>query len=275
MLDAIGADLPVALVAPETKLAHALWRFAPGVLRRLAKLDVIPVVRTSLKLRGGVRRALTKRTVMLLKNRVPGSNTGLSNRPKDSSTCDPNGSRSSAGWSPTKSSTCSSAGWRRRCAVTPRPPSPSQSSRPRTGGTSSGWRERSRASTRVCGRDDRGRGSRSGADQADGRKARRGHALDAAVRHPRPRCRGWDPGCGGRLRPPELSGAALRSGPFRARARTERRGGIARGHRALRPPPSNRVPPEIRITRQPQAPPGSPSDVSEPDAAPSRIPPSR
>ena len=43
VLDAIGADLPVALVAPETKLAHALWRFAPGVLRRLAKLDVIPV----------------------------------------------------------------------------------------------------------------------------------------------------------------------------------------------------------------------------------------
>jgi NAD(P)-dependent dehydrogenase (short-subunit alcohol dehydrogenase family)/pimeloyl-ACP methyl ester carboxylesterase len=40
---AIGDDLPVALVTPETKLIHALTRFAPGVLRRLAKLDVLPV----------------------------------------------------------------------------------------------------------------------------------------------------------------------------------------------------------------------------------------
>jgi short-subunit dehydrogenase len=43
IVEGIGANVPVALVAPETKVAHALSRFAPGVLRRLAKLDVIPV----------------------------------------------------------------------------------------------------------------------------------------------------------------------------------------------------------------------------------------
>jgi short-subunit dehydrogenase/pimeloyl-ACP methyl ester carboxylesterase len=40
---AIGADLPVAVVTPEAKLMHALSRFAPAVLRRVAKLDTVPV----------------------------------------------------------------------------------------------------------------------------------------------------------------------------------------------------------------------------------------
>jgi NAD(P)-dependent dehydrogenase (short-subunit alcohol dehydrogenase family) len=40
---AIGADVPVAVITPEAKLMHALSRFAPGVLRRLARIDTTPV----------------------------------------------------------------------------------------------------------------------------------------------------------------------------------------------------------------------------------------
>jgi short-subunit dehydrogenase/pimeloyl-ACP methyl ester carboxylesterase len=39
---AIGANRPVAVVTPEAKFAHALSRFAPRVLRRLARLDTLP-----------------------------------------------------------------------------------------------------------------------------------------------------------------------------------------------------------------------------------------
>ncbi len=42
ILAAIGDDRPVAVVTPEAKLAHALSRLAPDVLRRLARLDVLP-----------------------------------------------------------------------------------------------------------------------------------------------------------------------------------------------------------------------------------------
>jgi NAD(P)-dependent dehydrogenase (short-subunit alcohol dehydrogenase family)/pimeloyl-ACP methyl ester carboxylesterase len=40
---AIAADKPVAVVTPEAKLTYALSRFAPGLLRRLARLDALPV----------------------------------------------------------------------------------------------------------------------------------------------------------------------------------------------------------------------------------------
>jgi NAD(P)-dependent dehydrogenase (short-subunit alcohol dehydrogenase family) len=40
---AIGADVPVAVITPEAKLMRALSRFAPGVLRRLARIDTTPV----------------------------------------------------------------------------------------------------------------------------------------------------------------------------------------------------------------------------------------
>jgi short-subunit dehydrogenase/pimeloyl-ACP methyl ester carboxylesterase len=40
---AIGADLPVAVVTPEAKVMRALARFAPGVLRRLAGLEALPI----------------------------------------------------------------------------------------------------------------------------------------------------------------------------------------------------------------------------------------
>ena len=40
---AIAADKPVAVITPEAKLTHALSRFAPGLLRRLARLDATPV----------------------------------------------------------------------------------------------------------------------------------------------------------------------------------------------------------------------------------------
>ncbi len=42
IVDAIGADLPVAVVTPEAKLMRALSRFAPGVSRRLAGLETLP-----------------------------------------------------------------------------------------------------------------------------------------------------------------------------------------------------------------------------------------
>jgi NAD(P)-dependent dehydrogenase (short-subunit alcohol dehydrogenase family)/pimeloyl-ACP methyl ester carboxylesterase len=40
---AIAADKPVAVVTPEAKVAHALSRFAPGLARRLAGVDALPV----------------------------------------------------------------------------------------------------------------------------------------------------------------------------------------------------------------------------------------
>jgi short-subunit dehydrogenase len=40
---AIAEDKPVAVVTPEAKLMHAMWRFAPGLLRRLARADGLPV----------------------------------------------------------------------------------------------------------------------------------------------------------------------------------------------------------------------------------------
>jgi NAD(P)-dependent dehydrogenase (short-subunit alcohol dehydrogenase family) len=42
IVDAIGADLPVAVVTPEAKLMRALSRFAPGISRRLAGLETLP-----------------------------------------------------------------------------------------------------------------------------------------------------------------------------------------------------------------------------------------
>ncbi|MGZ4173273.1 MAG: SDR family oxidoreductase [Solirubrobacteraceae bacterium] len=42
IMRAIATDAAVAVVTPEAKLAHALARFAPGVLRRLARMDSLP-----------------------------------------------------------------------------------------------------------------------------------------------------------------------------------------------------------------------------------------
>ena len=43
IVKAIGADKPVAVVTPEAKVALALSRFAPGLTRRLAGVDALPV----------------------------------------------------------------------------------------------------------------------------------------------------------------------------------------------------------------------------------------
>ena len=40
---AIGADRPVAVVTPEAKVMHALARFAPGTMRRLAGVEALPI----------------------------------------------------------------------------------------------------------------------------------------------------------------------------------------------------------------------------------------
>lgn len=42
IVDAIGADLPVAVVTAEAKVMRALSRFAPGVTRRLAGIETLP-----------------------------------------------------------------------------------------------------------------------------------------------------------------------------------------------------------------------------------------
>jgi NAD(P)-dependent dehydrogenase (short-subunit alcohol dehydrogenase family)/pimeloyl-ACP methyl ester carboxylesterase len=42
IVDAIGVDLPVAVVTPEAKVMRLLSRFAPGVTRRLAGLETLP-----------------------------------------------------------------------------------------------------------------------------------------------------------------------------------------------------------------------------------------
>jgi len=42
ILEAIATDRPVAVITPEAKLMRALSRFAPGTLRRLAAIDVLP-----------------------------------------------------------------------------------------------------------------------------------------------------------------------------------------------------------------------------------------
>jgi NAD(P)-dependent dehydrogenase (short-subunit alcohol dehydrogenase family) len=39
---AIAENSPVAVITPEAKVMHALSRFAPQLLRRLARLDVLP-----------------------------------------------------------------------------------------------------------------------------------------------------------------------------------------------------------------------------------------
>jgi hypothetical protein len=36
-------DRPVAVITPEAKVMHALARFAPGALRRLAGLEPSPI----------------------------------------------------------------------------------------------------------------------------------------------------------------------------------------------------------------------------------------
>jgi NAD(P)-dependent dehydrogenase (short-subunit alcohol dehydrogenase family) len=43
IIRAIGADLPVAVVTPEAKLMRAMSRFAPGLTRRLAAIEALPV----------------------------------------------------------------------------------------------------------------------------------------------------------------------------------------------------------------------------------------
>jgi hypothetical protein len=40
---AIGADLPVVVVTPEAKVMRAMSRFAPGLARRLAAIEALPV----------------------------------------------------------------------------------------------------------------------------------------------------------------------------------------------------------------------------------------
>ncbi len=43
IVEAIGTDKPVAVVTPEAKVMQALSRFAPAVLRRLARVDATPL----------------------------------------------------------------------------------------------------------------------------------------------------------------------------------------------------------------------------------------
>ncbi len=43
VVKAIAADRPLAVVTPEAKLTRALSRFAPGLLRRMASVDALPV----------------------------------------------------------------------------------------------------------------------------------------------------------------------------------------------------------------------------------------
>jgi NAD(P)-dependent dehydrogenase (short-subunit alcohol dehydrogenase family)/pimeloyl-ACP methyl ester carboxylesterase len=43
LVAAIAEDRPVALVTPEAKVMHALARFAPGLLRRLAGIEALPI----------------------------------------------------------------------------------------------------------------------------------------------------------------------------------------------------------------------------------------
>ena len=43
IVEAIGADRPIAVVTPEAKVMRALSRFAPGLLRRLARVEALPV----------------------------------------------------------------------------------------------------------------------------------------------------------------------------------------------------------------------------------------
>jgi NAD(P)-dependent dehydrogenase (short-subunit alcohol dehydrogenase family) len=42
IIDAIGADLPVAIVTPEAKLMRAISRFSPRLARRLARVELLP-----------------------------------------------------------------------------------------------------------------------------------------------------------------------------------------------------------------------------------------
>jgi hypothetical protein len=42
-VQAIASDKPLAVVTPEAKLAQALSRFAPNLLRRLARVDAMPM----------------------------------------------------------------------------------------------------------------------------------------------------------------------------------------------------------------------------------------
>jgi short-subunit dehydrogenase len=43
IVEAIAADASVAIVTPEAKVAHVLSRVAPWALRRLARVDALPV----------------------------------------------------------------------------------------------------------------------------------------------------------------------------------------------------------------------------------------
>jgi NAD(P)-dependent dehydrogenase (short-subunit alcohol dehydrogenase family) len=43
IVEAIGEDRPVAAITPEAKVARALSRFAPGLVRRLAQIEATPV----------------------------------------------------------------------------------------------------------------------------------------------------------------------------------------------------------------------------------------
>jgi NAD(P)-dependent dehydrogenase (short-subunit alcohol dehydrogenase family) len=42
IIDAIGADLAVAIVTPEAKLMRAVTRFSPRLARRLARVELLP-----------------------------------------------------------------------------------------------------------------------------------------------------------------------------------------------------------------------------------------
>jgi NAD(P)-dependent dehydrogenase (short-subunit alcohol dehydrogenase family) len=43
IVEAIAADRPVAVITPEAKAIHLLSRIAPSVLRRVAKIEALPV----------------------------------------------------------------------------------------------------------------------------------------------------------------------------------------------------------------------------------------
>jgi hypothetical protein len=42
VIEAIAANRPVGVITPEAKVMRALSRFAPRVMRRLARLELLP-----------------------------------------------------------------------------------------------------------------------------------------------------------------------------------------------------------------------------------------
>ena len=137
IVDAIGADKPVAVVTPEAKVAHALSRFAPGAGAAACRMDALP--RAERKLGEGVRAARGETDVHAAQTPSTGSGfTAGHHREGVRASRPERRSRCCAGSRPTASSSCSSARSPTRSAATRRtPPVPSRSCPPRTAATSS------------------------------------------------------------------------------------------------------------------------------------------